>query len=122
MKSSGAVSTACGRIKCTRAGAAAVHGTTRTVAHRDAPVFFASPRPELEPVFDAALERVASAVTPAEPSLGLADVSGSMFEAKLGGAQSSLHAGDVSVLFSAIMGRSLGYAAGFSDEVSIVDA
>ena len=102
---------------------AATGGSARTVVHRGSvPVFQAAPRPELEPVFDAVLGAVASTAMPGEASLGLADVSGSMFGAPLGGAKSSMFAGDVSVLLAAMMAQKLGYAAGFSDDVIIVDA
>ncbi len=100
---------------------AAMQGSTRKVSYRDEPVFSAPAAPQLEPVFDAVLAQISRALMPGE-SLGLADVSGSMFSAPLGGSQSTLHAGDVAVLFSAMLGRSLGYAAGFSDDITIVDA
>ncbi len=99
---------------------AVMHGSTLSVPYRPTPVFSAPPVPQLEPVFDAALAQIARAVMPGE-SLGLADVSGSMFGAPLGGPRSTMHAGDVAVLFSALLARSLGYAAGFSDDITIVD-
>lgn len=96
---------------------AMAEGSSRGVPFKEVPVFEASPCPELFPVFEAVLDQVGRGVLPPEPSLGLADVSGSMFGAPLGGVQSSMYVGDVAILLSAMMGRSLGYSATFSDRV-----
>lgn len=94
---------------------AARFGSQQSASYREVVVFDAAPCPELLPVFEAVLEKVGRNVMPSEPSLGLADVSASMFDAPLGGMRSSMRVGDVSVLLAAMMGRSLGYAATFSD-------
>jgi hypothetical protein len=100
---------------------AMAEGISRHVRFKEAPVFEARPCPELFPVFEAVLDKVGKGVLPPEPSLGLADVSGSMFDAPLGGMQSSMYVGDVSILFAAMMGKSLGYAATFSDSVFLAE-
>lgn len=100
---------------------AMVEGISRHVPFKDEPVFVARPCPELVPAFEAVLDQVGKGVLPPEPSLGLADVSGSMFDAPLGGMQSSMRVGDVSILFAAMMGKSLGYAATFSDNVFLAE-
>jgi hypothetical protein len=79
------------------------------------------PAPELVPVFDAILDRVAADLLPTGPGLGIADVSGSMGWVKLGGPDGSSTPLDAAVLFSAMMARRLGYAATFSDEVYVED-
>lgn len=100
---------------------AAAAGISRRVPFKEEPVFEAAPCPELLPAFEAVLDQVGKSVLPPEPSLGLADVSGSMFGEPLGGMQSSMDVGDVSILFAAMMGRSLGYAATFSDTVFLAE-
>ncbi|MCP3059244.1 hypothetical protein LXT21_10710 [Myxococcus sp. K38C18041901] len=96
---------------------AAVNGSNRMDFSGDEWVFRADPVPALAPVFEAILERVCEGLLPQGLSLGLADISGSMFGAALGGAKSSAKVGDVAVVLSAVMARELGYAATFSDDV-----
>ncbi|MFP2906039.1 hypothetical protein ACLESD_13460 [Pyxidicoccus sp. 3LFB2] len=83
--------------------------------------FHADPVPELQPVFEDILERVCEGLLPKGSSLGIADISGSMFSAPLGGAKSSAHVGDVAVTLAAVMARELGYAATFSDDIFVED-
>jgi hypothetical protein len=84
-------------------------------------VYQAEAMPELGPVFDVILERVCEGLLPAGLSLGIADISGSMFGAPLGGTQSSAMVGDVAVTLAAAMARELGYAATFSDDIFVED-
>jgi hypothetical protein len=99
---------------------AAMEGSKRVAAHSGEVVFERAPVPELASAFEAVLERVARELMPRTPSLGLADLSGSMFGEALGGAESSLFVGDVSCLFSALMAQTLGYCASFADDVWLV--
>lgn len=83
--------------------------------------FHQDARPELAPVFEAILERVAANVLPDSPSLGIADVSGSMFGPKLGGEHSSVNVGDAALVLASLMARHLGYAATFSNTIFLED-
>lgn len=80
----------------------------------------AFPCPNVEPVFESILSRLAKNCMPAGLNLGLADISPSMFSCPLGGTKSSIMAGDVAVLFSALMAKDLGYAATFGDHLQIL--
>lgn len=80
----------------------------------------AVPCPNVERVFESILSRLAKNCMPAGLNLGLADISPSMFSCPLGGTQSSITAGDVAVLFSALMAKDLGYAATFGDHLQIM--
>ncbi len=95
-------------------------GKIRTNFNGD-PCFKAEPAPEIAPVFDVILERVCEGLLPKGLSLGIADISGSMFSAPLGGMQSSAMVGDVAVTLAAVMARELGYAATFSDDIFVED-
>ncbi|NTX34548.1 hypothetical protein HUA78_08875 [Myxococcus sp. CA033] len=83
--------------------------------------FHADPEPAIAPVFEVILEKVCEGLLPKGKSLGIADISGSMFATKLGGAKSSAHVGDVAVVLAAVMARELGYAATFSDDIFVED-
>jgi hypothetical protein len=104
---------------------AAVNGSTRHAQYgtwKHVPAFARPPVPEIVPVFEAILARVADALLPPTPNLGIADISGSMFGAKLGGEKSSCNVGDAACVLSALMAKRLGYAATFSDEIYIEDS
>ncbi|WP_338863297.1 hypothetical protein [Myxococcus stipitatus] len=100
---------------------AAMEGKSRADFAGDKVVFHAEPAPTLAPVFEAILERVCEGLLPPGPSLGLADISGSMFSAPLGGTKSSAQVGDVAVTLAAVMARTLGYAATFADDSYLED-
>ncbi|QSQ12638.1 hypothetical protein [Myxococcus landrumensis] len=95
---------------------AAMEGKSRPNYSGDKIVFTAEPAPALAPVFEVILEQVCKGLLPKGPSLGLADISGSMFGTPLGGAKSSAQVGDVAVTLAAVMARELGYAATFADD------
>ncbi|AGC48661.1 hypothetical protein MYSTI_07389 [Myxococcus stipitatus DSM 14675] len=95
---------------------AAMEGKSRPNYSGDKIVFMADPEPALAPVFEAILEQVCKGLLPKGPSLGLADISGSMFSTPLGGTKSSAQVGDVAVTLAAVMARELGYAATFADD------
>ncbi|MGD9684441.1 MAG: DUF2828 family protein [Candidatus Obscuribacterales bacterium] len=78
------------------------------------------PCPHIEGVFEAILAKVTKKCLPAGLSLGIADISPSMFGTSLGGIQGSIMAGDLAVLFSALMAKDLGYAATFGDHLQII--
>ncbi|WP_164016434.1 hypothetical protein [Pyxidicoccus trucidator] len=99
---------------------AARMGSTRET-HAEETCFHADPVHEIEPVFDAILERVCEGLLPEGKNLGIADISGSMFTAPLGGTKSSAHVGDVAVTLAAAMALELGYAATFSDDIFLED-
>ncbi|MCE9670820.1 hypothetical protein LY474_23720 [Myxococcus stipitatus] len=94
--------------------AAARNGSNR-------PGYRAEPAPALEPVFEAILARVCEGLLPEGKSLGIADISGSMFGVSLGGTQSQATVGDAAVTLAAVMARELGYAATFSDDIFVED-
>lgn len=103
---------------------AAMNGVARTSPHgkwRSGAVFARAAAPEIAPVFEVILGRVADTLLPASPSLGIADISGSMFGAKLGGEKSSCNVGDAACVLAGLMAKRLGYAATFSDEIYIED-
>ncbi|MFY1825919.1 hypothetical protein ACN47A_08410 [Myxococcus fulvus] len=97
---------------------AAMWGKTRQNSQEE-DCFHSDPEPAIAPVFEVILEKVCEGVLPEGRSLGLADISGSMFATKLGGVKSSAHVGDVAVVLAAVMARELGYAATFSDDVFV---
>ncbi|MFY2563428.1 hypothetical protein ACN469_37890 [Corallococcus terminator] len=99
---------------------AAMWGKTRQNSQEE-DCFHADPEPAIAPVFEVILEKVCEGLLPEGKSLGLADISGSMFATKLGGAKSSAHVGDVAVVLAAVMSRELGYAATFSDDIFVED-
>lgn len=99
---------------------AAMEGKTREDSQGE-DCFHADRAPAIAPVFEAILEKVCEGLLPEGRSLGIADISGSMFGAKLGGAKSSAHVGDVAVVLAAVMARELGYAATFSDDIFVED-
>lgn len=88
-------------------------------SHRTA--FSRPATPQAGRVFVSVLDRVTRGFLPKTPSLGLADVSGSMFGVPLGGVKSSLQVGDVACLFAALMATELGYCATFADDVHLVE-
>lgn len=99
---------------------AAMWGKTRQDSQGE-DCFHADPEPAIAPVFEVILEKVCEGLLPEGRSLGLADISGSMFATKLGGAKSSAHVGDVAVVLASVMARELGYAATFSDDIFVED-
>ncbi|MBZ0189368.1 MAG: hypothetical protein K8F91_24195, partial [Candidatus Obscuribacterales bacterium] len=79
------------------------------------------PCPMLLSVFDQILDRVTRACLPPGLNLGIADISSSMFSVGLTGECSSIMAGDVAVMFSALMSKDLGYAATFGSQLQILE-
>ncbi|MCP3099805.1 hypothetical protein LZ198_13100 [Myxococcus sp. K15C18031901] len=96
-------------------------GWSAAHAGSNRPGYRAEPAPAIEPVFEAILERVCEGLLPEGGSLGIADISGSMFGASLGGTQSQATVGDAAVTLAAVMARELGYAATFSDDIFVED-
>ncbi|MBI5176338.1 MAG: hypothetical protein HY986_25870 [Candidatus Melainabacteria bacterium] len=77
--------------------------------------------PELTPVFETVLRKAMKNASLDGLSLGLADISPSMFTVNLAGDLSTMKAGDAAILFSSLMAQTLGYAGTFGNGIQIID-
>lgn len=76
---------------------------------------------ELTPIFETVLRKTMKTASMDGLSLGLADISPSMFTVNLASRQSSMKAGDAAILFSSMMAETLGYAGTFGNGIQIID-
>ncbi|HMW91969.1 MAG TPA: hypothetical protein PKE54_18230 [Candidatus Obscuribacter sp.] len=76
---------------------------------------------ELTPIFETVLRKTMKAASLDGLSLGLADISPSMFTVNLAGDLSTMKAGDAAILFSSLMAETLGFAGTFGDGIQIID-